>query len=238
MAFSYKINLNKEAKENKELLALNRTTVLGTVLGAIIFLAVFAFAYVRTDQLSTRHNELLNQLQKIEDEITRIKTEGKSISEQDIRDLAQVEESRIFWTEKFVQLPDLIPSGMAFTTLTFNNGRLNLGGIARVKVKKAADEKNIDIVIKLISNLESDAAFYKSLEDIKFELAELTTIKGEIVDPKDKFKSPEQLKRELDELDGRTNKKATQDLIAFSLVCNANNKGEVKVSTKRKRQRR
>ncbi len=237
MAFSYQINLNKEAKENKELLALNRATVLGTVLGAIVFLAVFAFAYVRTEQLGARHSELQKQLQHIEDEITRIKTEGKSISEQDIRDLAQVEESRIFWTEKFTQLPDLIPSGMSFTVLTFNNGRLNLDGIARVKVKKEADEKDIDIVIKLINNLESDAAFYRSLDDIKFELAELTTIKGEIVDPKDRYKSPEQLKRELDELDGRT-KKATQDLIAFSLVCNANNKGEVKVSTKRKRKRR
>ncbi|KAA3600931.1 MAG: hypothetical protein DWQ06_08915 [Calditrichaeota bacterium] len=237
MAFSYNINLNKEAKENKDLLALNRTTVLGTVLGAIVFMAVFAFAYVRTEQLGARHSELQKQLQQIEDEITRIKTEGKSISEQDIRDLAQVEESRIFWTEKFTQLPDLIPSGMAFTAVTFNNGRLSLDGIARVKVKKEADEKNIDIVIKLINNLESDASFYKSLDDIKFELAELTTIKGEIVDPKDRYKSPEQLKRELDELDGRT-KKATQDLIAFSLVCNANNKGEVKVSTKRKRKRR
>lgn len=237
MAFSYKINLNKEAKENKELLALNRATMIGTVIGAIVFIAVFAFGYVRTQQLDARHTQLKRQLQQIEDEITRIKTEGKSISEQDIRDLAQVESSRIFWTEKFTQLPDLIPSGMAFTGLSFNNGRFNLDGIARVKVKKAADEKDIDIVIKLINNLESDAAFYKSLDDIKFELAELTTIKGEIVDPKDKYKSPEQLKRELDELDGRT-KKATQDLIAFTLVCNANNKGEVQVSSKRKRRRR
>ncbi|MCC7430526.1 hypothetical protein IT568_06780 [bacterium] len=229
MAFHYHVNLNKEAKENKELIALNRNTLIGTLAGIIVFSAIFAFAYFRIDQLKSRHANLKQNLQTIEEEIVRIKTEGKSISEQDIRDLAQVENGRIFWTEKFINLPDLIPSGLAFTDIVFNHGKLTLSGIARVNVKKEADEKDIDIIIKLINNLQSDSAFYKSLDDISFDKAELISIKGEIEDPKDKYKSPDQLKRELEELNGRK-RKVTQDLIVFNLVCAAKNGGEVQLS--------
>jgi len=93
---------------------------------------------------------------------------------------------RIFLTDKFNELPKIIPPGVWLTNLSFSDKSSGDGKIARtLNISGVAYHKDsaqeIEIISKFVSNLKGDEAFSRGFKEIKLGAMSSSELKGILV---------------------------------------------------------
>jgi Tfp pilus assembly protein PilN len=133
------------------------------VLAAISFL-ILAAVVVQDFRLRSKVDELREVRQGLKSELEAIREDSAYVAEEDVRALRELEESRVFWTDKLGALSQLIGEKVAFSGMKWEESGLRLEGLADPGPK----EGTFDVVSDLVSKLQSDSTFAHTFSRVEF----------------------------------------------------------------------
>jgi len=169
MTHVYRINLNKgEDKQARiaQQLELQRWGVL--VLLALIAAGLSGLTWNYNRELDGMIARKQQQIEQVKSELQELQDTGSKLSKRDILDLAQLEKSRLLWTQKLEGLAMEVTREMALTGVRFEKGYLYIDGVH--KVREGQDP--IDNVMQLVEQLRANRLFNQDFENVNFAASE------------------------------------------------------------------
>jgi Tfp pilus assembly protein PilN len=163
----FKINLNKASNrldqfEQKQ----KQKKVMALFFYFLIILVIAALAIFKSYQTQQVINRHQAELDRIEDEISRLESSADYLSPEDIFALAELATKRITWTEKLDVLGRILPRDVTITEINYDYkiNTMMIKGVSRVK----AGTKDLDLVVGIIDVIKNNENFAKDFADIKF----------------------------------------------------------------------
>ncbi|MCB5247860.1 MAG: hypothetical protein LHW57_07545 [Candidatus Cloacimonetes bacterium] len=152
--FYFKINLNKYGEIKLQTERENRTfrnAIIGFLIGALI---MFAGLWILNNSLKKKVENRRKYYAKINAQLDEYESSGEYLSVDDVDQLAETFNDRIFWTKKLEALSQEIDRQLAVRKFNFNNGVLTLNGIIEVDRNIQEGDVTFDFVQRLKANPE------------------------------------------------------------------------------------
>lgn len=166
MVKQFTINLNKGEgelvlKRKKQ----ERRSFLVLLLMVLIFIVLGGLTWAQNEAVNREIAKRQNKLDEIQYELDSLKREGTNVSKDDVMALAKLEKERFLWAKRLEVLTDLMPSGMAVTSLEYEQNTFKISAIAMID----STQKEFDIISKFIELLKTTPDFRSGMFDIKFD---------------------------------------------------------------------
>jgi len=162
-AFYFKINLNKfgemrlQAVKDKKAFI---TAVVCFLVGFVILLGAWFYINSKGKERVNSRKDYLTETQK---QLASFQTSADYLSSDDLDNLAQTFNNRIFWAKKMIALGAEIDDKLAVRKFTFSNGILTLNGITEVE----KNIKELDLIQAFINRLKSNPEISNDFPQIK-----------------------------------------------------------------------
>ncbi|MFA7319557.1 MAG: PilN domain-containing protein [Parcubacteria group bacterium] len=126
-------NKKEEIKKNKRLKTAIKSEVVLTVLLVGFFIVLLSFRYILDVGLSGE--AILNSEIEKADQFEKIKDYNKQFNEANdqIKQIALIDQSQLYWSRVFVKISQLIPAGIAVDSLETENYMVTLSGHADMR---------------------------------------------------------------------------------------------------------
>jgi len=160
-----KINLNQtvskaqleQLKEER-----NRWILFGFIV--LLFIGSGSWFYAVNQKLSYIINERETTIQDIKNKTKELTGTGKiNLSKIDITNLYKLEDKRIYWSDKFLELSQMTPEDMAVTRFEFKGKNFSLEGIGNLE----EGEKPLEIVKDFMDEIDANDTFNKDFKNLK-----------------------------------------------------------------------
>jgi hypothetical protein len=169
MPHVYRINLNKgEDKQARiaQQLEMQRWFLLGILVLAAAGLSGLTWHYnARLDGMIASKEA---DIQRVTEELQELRDTGSKLSKADILNLAQLERSRLLWTEKLQGLGMEVTRDMALTSVRYEKNYLYIDGIHKVR----EHQDPVDLVMQLVEQLRANGLFNQDFESVNFAASE------------------------------------------------------------------
>ena len=144
----------------------------------ILFMGLGAWFYTVDRKL----NYVIDQRRATIEEITNKTKEligtGKiNLSKMDINNLYKLEENRIYWSDKFLELSKMTPEDMTVTRFEIKGKNFSLEGIGNL----LEGEEPLDITKDFIDKIDANDVFNKDFKDLKVWRVSSENEKGNII---------------------------------------------------------
>lgn len=170
------INLNKaESAESRIERAKERTRW-----GVFSFLLILLLAVnIRVWTFSLGYNGIIDQkeqeINRLEDKINKLKSQGKNLSKSDILSFADLEQDRFLWAQNLEKMGSLTPGDIAITGLKFKRSKLVIKGIALT----FEDRKDFEIIDEYVQTLRKNKEFSDGFIRIKYVGHSKVSVRGQ-----------------------------------------------------------
>lgn len=159
----FRLNLNK-LEDPAVARARARRVHIGAWALAALSLLVLAAVAAQDFRLRAQVSELRGVRQGLKAELEAIRKDSAYVAEDDVRALRELEESRVFWTDKLGALSHLVGEKVAFSGMEWDDDGLRLEGLADPGPK----EGTFDVVSDLVSRLQADSTFAHTFSRVEF----------------------------------------------------------------------
>jgi len=163
------INLNQTI--NKAVLAeMKKEQSRWIMSGSIFLLLVISFGFLMSlnGSLATLVEKREERIDKIISDTKALKKEGIDLSKNDIESYYDLENNRIFWSDKLQKLSVITPEYMAITEINYNNGRMVISAVSQIN----PDEKDFKVIDRFVNLLKDNEEFNRDFVEIKFQNSE------------------------------------------------------------------
>ena len=144
-----------------------------------ILLCLFIGINARTLMISHGYNLLIEkkelEIVRLENEIKKLKSEGKNLSKKDILSLAELEQGRFLWANNIEILGNLTPKDMSITGLRFRKEKFIIQGIALT----FEDKKDFEIIDEYVQTLRKNKLFSDNFINIKYLGHQRLNVRGQ-----------------------------------------------------------
>ena len=170
------INLNKaESAETR----MERVKERGRwILFSLIF-ALLIGANARVVMISFGYDSIIvkkkKEISRLEEEINKLKSQGKNLSKYDILSFADLEQDRFLWAQNMEKMGAVTPDDIAITGLRYKREKLLIYGIALT----FEDRKDFEIIDEYVQTLRSDKEFSKNFSRIKYVGHNKVNVRGQ-----------------------------------------------------------
>ena len=170
------INLNKvESAETR--LARIREQVRWGIFGVLMLLLVSVNFQVW--MISNGYNDIISQkkeeIERLNDEIDKLQSEGKNLSKGDILSFADLEQDRFLWAQILEKMGRVTPDDIAITGLRFKREKLIIRGIALT----FEDRKDFEIIDEYVQTLRKNKEFSNNFNRIKYVGHNKVNVRGQ-----------------------------------------------------------
>ncbi len=170
------INLNKvESAETR--LARIREQVRWGIFGVLMLLLVSVNFQVW--MISNGYNDIISQkkeeIERLNDEIDKLQSEGKNLSKGDILSFADLEQDRFLWAQNLEKMGRVTPDDIAITGLRFKREKLIIRGIALT----FEDRKDFEIIDEYVQTLRKNKEFSNNFNRIKYVGHNKVNVRGQ-----------------------------------------------------------
>ena len=169
------INLNQTI--NKAVLAeMKKEQSRWIMSGSIFLLFVISFGFLVSlnGSLSTLVDKREERIDKIISDTKLLKKEGIDLSKNDIESYYDLENNRIFWSDKLQKLSVITPEYMAITEISYHNGRMIISAVSQIN----PDEKDFKVIDHFVNLLKDTEEFNEDFVEIKFQSSERIVSRG------------------------------------------------------------
>lgn len=170
------INLNKAESAETRLERIREQVRWGTF---AVLLVLLLGVNIRTWMIGIGYNNIIEQkkeeIQRLEDEIAKLQTEGKNLSKDDILAFADLEQDRFLWAQNLEGLGDMTPDDMAITGLRYKKQKLVIRGIALT----FEDRKDFEIIDEYVQTLRRNKEFSQNFGKIKYVGHNKVNVRGQ-----------------------------------------------------------
>lgn len=165
----FRVNLN-QLEDTSAVLRRQRLQAAGFVALAVLFVAVAAPAVLINVRLGAKNVEFTSAIEDLEEQIRTLEDNESYIGEQDVLDLYELTQERIFWTEKLEALAVVVDTTVALTALTFSSDKLTLTGITKV----VDNTSRFSAISAFIDALKLQPTFANDFTRIEFQSSDRT----------------------------------------------------------------
>tara|TARA_B110000263_G_C15210954_1_gene465189 strand:+ start:261 stop:836 length:576 start_codon:yes stop_codon:yes gene_type:complete len=160
-----KINLNQtvskaqheEIKEEQQ-----RWLLFGFIV--LLILASLSWFYMINRKLNYVIEQRETTIQDIATKTKELTSKGKiNLSKIDIKNLYKLEDKRIYWSDKFLELSKMTPEDMAVTKFEFKGKSFNLEGIGNL----LEGERPLEVTSDFMNMIEKNETFNKDFKNLK-----------------------------------------------------------------------
>lgn len=160
-----KINLNQtvskaqheEIKEEQQ-----RWLLFGFIV--LLILASLSWFYMINRKLNYVIDQRETTIQDIATKTKELTSKGKiNLSKIDIKNLYKLEDKRIYWSDKFLELSKMTPEDMAVTKFEFKGKSFSLEGIGNL----LEGERPLEVTSDFMSMIEKNETFNKDFKNLK-----------------------------------------------------------------------
>ena len=169
------INLNQTI--NKAVLAeMKKEKSRWMMCGSIFLVLVISFGLLisLTVSLATLVEKRGQRIDKIISDTKLLKKEGIDLSKNDIESYYDLENNRIFWSDKLQKLSVITPEYMAITEISYHNGRMIISAVSQIN----PDEKDFKVIDRFVNLLKDTEEFNEDFVEIKFQSSERIVSRG------------------------------------------------------------
>ena len=170
------INLNK-AESAETRLARIREQVRWGIFGVLMLLLVSVNFQVW--MISNGYNDIISQkkeeIERLNDEIDKLQSEGKNLSKGDILSFADLEQDRFLWAQNLERMGRVTPDDIAITGLRFKREKLIIRGIALT----FEDRKDFEIIDEYVQTLRKNKEFSNNFNRIKYVGHNKVNVRGQ-----------------------------------------------------------
>ncbi len=159
----FKINLNK--LEDKS--AVQRTMArqgYALLLLCALFIALSVLSVGRFRTLVAKRQGFTTTALELKQQIKSLQQGEEYIGEEQVLDLYDLTNERIFWSEKLEALADIVDTSIAITAMQFQREKLYIKGITAVK----SDENRFRTISSFIDSLKAAPVFAGDFGTIEF----------------------------------------------------------------------
>ena len=160
-----KINLNQTvSKAQLEQIKEERNRWILFSFIILLFIGSGSWFYVVNQKLSHIVNEREATIQDIKNKTKELTGTGKiNLSKIDITNLYKLEDKRIYWSDKFLELSKMTPEDMAVTRFEFKGKNFSLEGIGNLE----EGEEPLEIAKDFIDEIDANDTFNKDFKNLK-----------------------------------------------------------------------
>jgi len=160
-----KINLNQtvskaqreEIKEEQQ-----RWLLFGFIV--LLILASLSWFYMINRKLNYVIDQRETTIQDIATKTKELTSKGKiNLSKIDIKNLYKLEDKRIYWSDKFLELSKMTPEDMAVTKFEFKGKNFSLEGIGNL----LEGERPLEVTSDFMNMIEKNETFNKDFTNLK-----------------------------------------------------------------------
>ena len=160
-----KINLNQtvskaqheEIKEEQQ-----RWLLFGFIV--LLILASLSWFYMINRKLNYVIDQRETTIQDIATKTKELTSKGKiNLSKIDIKNLYKLEDKRIYWSDKFLELSKMTPEDMAVTKFEFKGKSFSLEGIGNL----LEGERPLEVTSDFMNMIEKNETFNKDFKNLK-----------------------------------------------------------------------
>ena len=105
-----------------------------------------------------------SQINNLKAEISKLESEGKNLSKDDILSFAKIEQERFLWAQNLEKMGAVTPDDIAITGLKFKRGKLIIKGVALT----FEDRKDFEIIDEYVQTLRRNKSFSDNFKRIKY----------------------------------------------------------------------
>ena len=160
-----KINLNQtvskaqleQIKEEKQ-----RWILFGFII--LLILSSLSWFYMINRKLNYVIDSRKNTINEIATKTKELTSKGQiNLSKVDIKNLHKLENKRIYWSDKFLELSKMTPEDMAVTRFEFKGKNFSLEGIGNL----LEGEKPLEVTSDFMKMIEKNETFNKDFKNLK-----------------------------------------------------------------------
>ena len=130
-----------------------------------LFIASLIWLYIINERMNYIISERESTIENIIEKTEELTDKGKiNLSKIDINNLYNLQEARIYWSDKLIELSKITPEDMVITKLEFRGKLLNISAIANLDT----DQKEFKVVESFMKMIDANEEFNKDFKDIKF----------------------------------------------------------------------
>ena len=170
------INLNK-AESAESRLDRIRERVRWGVFSLLVILLVSV--NVQVFRISLGYDNIIgqkkSQINNLKAEISKLESEGKNLSKDDILSFAKLEQERFLWAQNLEKMGAVTPDDIAITGLRFKRDKLVIKGIALT----FEDRKDFEIIDEYVQTLRDNKEFSQNFSRIKYVGHQKVNIRGQ-----------------------------------------------------------
>lgn len=170
------INLNK-AESAESRLDRIRERVRWGVFSLLVILLVSV--NVQVFRISLGYDNIIgqkkSQINNLKAEISKLESEGKNLSKDDILSFAKLEQERFLWAQNLEKMGAVTPDDIAITGLKFKRGKLIIKGVALT----FEDRKDFEIIDEYVQTLRRNKKFSKNFGKIKYVGHSKVNVRGQ-----------------------------------------------------------
>lgn len=159
----FKINLNKLEDKSEVIRKLNKQGY-SLVLISLLFIIITIFSGFRYNSLAQKRKNFEKTVESLKTEIKQLEQGEQYIGEDQVMDLYDLTNQRIFWSEKLEALADIVDTAIAITSINFQKDKLYLKGITAV----SQEESKFGTISAFIDSLKASPVFNADFDKIEF----------------------------------------------------------------------
>ena len=131
----------------------------------ILFIGSLGWFYFINNRLNFIIEQRNNTIADIKINTKKLTSKGKiNLSKQDIHNLFNLESTRIYWSDKLLELSKITPEDMAITKFEFKGKNLTITAISNLN----SGEKEFAVVENFMKMIDGNSKFNNDFKDIKF----------------------------------------------------------------------
>lgn len=165
----FNINLNKLEDKSEVIKKMTRQGY-GLILISAVMIAITAITAFRYSALASKRKEFTQTIVSLKDQIKELEQGENYIGEDQVMDLYDLTNERIFWSEKLEALADLVDTNIAITSLNYQREKLYIKGITLVR----NDENRFETISAFIDSLNAAPVFSSDFNRIEFSSSDRT----------------------------------------------------------------
>ena len=129
--------------------------------------------------ISNGYNDIISQkkeeIERLNDEIDKLQSEGKNLSKGDILSFADLEQARFLWAQNLEKMGQVTPDDIAITGLRYKREKLIIRGIALT----FEDRKDFEIIDEYVQTLRKNKEFSNNFNRIKYVGHNKVNVRGQ-----------------------------------------------------------
>lgn len=159
----FKINLNK-LEDKSAVIKKMQKQGFSLIFISLFFIVTVVFNTIRYTSLISKNSSFESSIISLKEQIKQLEQGEQYIGEDQVMDLYDLTNQRLFWSEKLEALADIVDTSIALTSISFQRDKLYLKGITGVR----KDENKFSTISAFIDSLKCSPVFSSDFDKIEF----------------------------------------------------------------------